>query len=485
MKKVGRNYLLNLVYQLLMVVLPLITAPYISRTIGAEGIGINTFTATIAQYFVIVAVLGTATYGNREIAYHQNDKETRSQIFWGITFVSWISAAIALVAYFICITFLKNYHTIYLLQSLLILTSLFDISWYFMGRENFQVIVIRNFIIKVITLVCILVFIKNPSDLTKYVAIMTVGGLLGSLSLWPYLKNEIFRPRFKNLNLKTHFRYTLALFFPQIMMQVYTILNRNMIGAFDSMRHLGYYNQADTLIKAVLSIVTAFSTVMLPHVAKMHARNEEKQVKKLIIKSFNLMSGLSVALFFGIAGISLKFAPFFFGKDFSMVGLLIFVQVPFLVFISWNYVIGAQYLLATNKIRIYSTSIFIAAVVSLIVNLILIPTFGVVGASISAVLSEFSIFIYQRYNTKSNFSNEELYSQIWKYFLAGSIMFIVVFALNQTQKMDMIQLIFQMSVGVVIYIVLNFFLKTMLWEVFSKTILNAINDKLKKDNVPK
>ncbi|UMU17253.1 oligosaccharide flippase family protein [Lactococcus lactis] len=481
MKKVGHNYILNLLYQLLMVILPLITAPYISRTIGAEGIGINAFTATIAQYFVIVAVLGTATYGNREIAYHQNDKEARSQIFWGITFVSWISATIALVSYIIVITFLKSYHTIYLLQGLLILTSLFDISWYFMGRENFRVIVFRNFLIKIITLICILIFIKTPLDLTKYVAISTIGGFLGSLSLWPYLRKEIFKPKFKALNLSVHFKYTLALFLPQIMMQVYTILNRNMIGAFDSIRNLGYYNQADTLIKAVLSVITAFSTVMLPHIAKMHAQNQKKRVKELIVKSFNIISGLSIALFFGLAGIALNFAPFFWGEDFIKVGILIFVQSPFLIFISWNYIIGGQYLLATNKIKIYSTSIIIAAIVSLITNLILIPTIGVVGASISAILSEFSIFIYQRYNTKEDFSNKELFNQIWKYLLSGLIMFIIIFEINQTFKMNVVQLILQVFLGAIIYIFMNFVLKTKLWEYFYSLLSKIIFKNFKKN----
>ena len=85
--KVIKNFLYNAGYQLLVLIVPFVTAPYISRVLHAGGVGINAYTNSIVQYFVLLAGLGIETYGNREIAYVREDPQKLSRVFWEIQIV--------------------------------------------------------------------------------------------------------------------------------------------------------------------------------------------------------------------------------------------------------------------------------------------------------------------------------------------------------------------------------------------------------------
>lgn len=477
MMKFLKNYLLNSSYQLLLIILPLVTAPYISRVLGAKGVGINAFTNSIVLYFIIFAVLGTSTYGNREIAYHQNDKKARSDIFWGINFLSWITAGISLCVFIIFVLTTSQYQNIYLWQIPLILAQLFDISWYFMGMEKFKIPVMRNFFFKIVTVICIFIFVKQASDLVVYVAIMSLGNLIGSLSLWPYLIKEINPPRFKNLNLRQHLKYTLILFIPTIATSIYLVANKTMLGIFDSVTHAGFFNQSDTIIKMALSLVGTIGTVMLPRIANMHAQGDVSGIKQSIMKTFDIASGISFALFFGICGIALKFAPFFFGPAFSEVGIIMMLEAPIILFISWSGVFGGQYLVPLNRMKVFTFSVSFGAVVNILINFALIPFFGVIGAVIATVIAEFSVTAYQYWHIRDEFSIKDIFSGVWKYFLSGLVMFALVFWMNQSFKMTPVQLLLQVGLGGVTYVGMNIILNSNLWQMARQLLFKNKSEK--------
>lgn len=468
-----KNYLLNSSYQLLLIISPLITAPYISRVLSARGIGIIAFTNSVISYFIMFAVLGTSTYGNREIAYHQNNKKERSDIFWGINFLSWITAGISLGAFIIFILTTSQYQSVYLWQIPMILAQLFDISWYFKGMEKFKIPVMRNFLFKIVTVICTFVFVKQASDLVIYVAILSIGNLIGSLLLWPYLIKEINPPNFKNLNLTHHLKYTFVLFIPTIATSIYLVANKTMLGIFGSITHAGFFNQSDTIIKLALSLVGTIGTVMLPRIANMHSQGDISGIKQSIIKTFNIASGISFALFFGICGIALKFAPFFFGSAFTEVGAIMMLESPIILFISWSSVLGGQYLLALNRMKIYTFSVSLGAVINICINFALIPSFGVIGAVVATVIAEFSVTAYQYWHIRDEFSLNTLFSSIWKYFLSGLVMFVLVFWMNQSFKMTAVQLMLQVGLGGLTYISMNVLLNSNLWQMSRKLLFKG------------
>ena len=70
------NYIYNMIFQVLNLLLPFITTPYVSRVLKADNIGIYSYTYSIITTFVLVGSLGVATYGQKEIAAVCSDQRT-------------------------------------------------------------------------------------------------------------------------------------------------------------------------------------------------------------------------------------------------------------------------------------------------------------------------------------------------------------------------------------------------------------------------
>lgn len=472
--RIIKNFFWNSSYQMIIILLPLITAPYITRVLGPKGVGIYSFTGSVVQYFVLFALLGNYIYGNREIAFYQNDKKQRSQVFWGINFVTWGVAFIVFIIYILFITYTEQYKMIYIIQSILIFASLFDISWYFQGRENFKIIVIRNLLVKLTTVILIFLFVNTKSDLLLYISLMSLGTLFGNLSLWGYLKNEIYPPIFKNIQLKKHFKSSLLLFFPALISQFYLIANRIMIGSLDSVTNAGFFAQSDTIVRMTLTVITSLSIVMLPNITNLLSTGNIEAVKKNIEISFKVSTSIAVPLSFGLAAIALNFAPFFFGSNFSKVGVILIIESPIVLFLTWSTVIGFQYLLPMNKMKEYIFSSLVGAISCVIINTLLIPTMGVLGATIGSVVAEFLVFLTQFLLVIKTFSFKLLFKGSWKYFLSGFLMFDIVLFINIKFGMSFLQLFLQIFIGCITYLFFNIILKTDLWIIVKKLYLKYL-----------
>lgn len=183
--KVFKNFIYNVLYQILIMILPLITAPYIAIVLGAERIGIYSYTYSIAYYFVLFGQLGLNVYGNRSIAIVRDDKEKLSKTFSSIFIVQLFISIVSCICYLLFIIFSSSeYRLIFVIQFVFVLSCVFDINWFFFGIEKFKLTVVRNTIIKITTVICVLLFVKTQADLWKYTTIMAVGSFLAQLVLW-------------------------------------------------------------------------------------------------------------------------------------------------------------------------------------------------------------------------------------------------------------------------------------------------------------
>ena len=170
-KSITKNFLYNILFQIVTLIMPLITVPYVSRVLGKDGMGIYGYTGSIVQYFVILGTIGISLYGNRAIAYVRDDKEKMSKTFWSIYLLNLITTSIAFIAYMLIYGFNMEYGYVYMLQSINIVASMVDISWLYMGVEDFQKTVTRNILVKVLGVICVFLFVKSIDDLNIYVVI--------------------------------------------------------------------------------------------------------------------------------------------------------------------------------------------------------------------------------------------------------------------------------------------------------------------------
>ena len=449
--KVLKNYLWNAFYQLFLIIVPVITMPYITRVLGQTNNGIYAFTYSNVQYFILLGSLGVSLYGNREIAYLRKNRKATTDAFWSIFFMRLVTIIVAMLAFFIFLGFTGNLKTYYLAQGIAIIAAMIDVSYLFMGFENFRITVIRNFIVKLLSLILIFTLVKERNDLTIYILIVAGSTLFGNLTLWPYLKRYVDKPVFKDLTFKKHFLESLSLLIPQVATQVYVLLNKTMVGVMVSYSASGFYNYADNITKILLSLVTAVATVMLPHVASAYAEGDEAGVRKYLYLAFQFVSVLAVPLAFGLAAIAPKFSILYLTKAFSEVGVLIVIEAAVVILIAWSNVIGIQYLMATHQNRAYTVSIIFGAGANIVLNLPLIMLWQTKGAMVATVISELAVTGYQVFAIRKQVTITKLFQDQWKYFLSGIVMFIGVRYLHDAWTMTYKQLIIEVAIGVVIY----------------------------------
>ena len=271
-KSIVRNYMYNLVYQILILILPLITTPYLSRVLGAEGIGIYGYTYSIVTYFVLFGSLGIALYGQREIAYVQDNPIKRKKVFLELILFRFATLAVAILVY--CFIFLRGgqYHQYYFILLIELIAAGFDISWFFQGIEEFKKTVFRNVLVRVVSVTLVFVIVKTAEDLWKYILIYSVADLLGNLLLWIYLPKYLKGGKVGKLNLRIHMIPLLMLFIPQITTKVYNLLDTTMLGAIvPNKEETGYYEQAQKVIRLLITVVTSLGIVMIPRVANIYA----------------------------------------------------------------------------------------------------------------------------------------------------------------------------------------------------------------------
>lgn len=454
-KNITKNYIYNLIYQILTIILPIITTPYLSRVLGAEGIGIYGYTISIVTYFTLIGALGISKYGQREIAYVQNDKENRSRVFWELNIIRICTISITLLIFWLAFCLKGEYVTYYRILLLELIAVLLDITWFFQGIEDFKKVVIRNIIIKLISVILIFMLVKKSEDLIKYFYIYALSNFLGNGTLWINIKKYVSMVKINLKDLKKHIKPMISLFIPQIATSIYTVLDKTMLGILENnISEVGYYEQSQKIIKIALTFVTTMSVVMLPRISNVYAKGETEKIKEYMKKSFNFNWFLSIPIIFGIIAISKNFVPWFYGNGYEkIIGLLIYTS-PIILFIAFSTTIGSQYLISVKKQNIQTIAVGIGAIVNVILNFILIPKLKSVGAVIATVIAEFLIVLTETIYVinNGNMKLKYIFKGAYKYMFAGIIMCIFTYLISTQMPIGAICTICQILIGIVIYI---------------------------------
>lgn len=457
--KVIKNYFYNLSYQVLSLIVPLVTSAYVSRTLQPAGVGANAFTGSIIQYFVLLANMGIGYYANRQIAYVRENKEKLSQTFWEIQILKTLMTLAAYICFEIFMIFYTKQSGYMWAQSINLVAVAFDISWFYDGLENFKITVLKNSLVKLGSTAAIFIWIKGPNDVILYILILALSTLLGNLTLWPdvFKDTEYVKARF--LNPWRHLLPMVELFIPQIAVQVYVQLNRTMLGVMVSEKASGYYQYSDNLVKLLISFATASGAVLLPHVANAVAHGDLKGVNRMLYKSFDFISAIAYPMTFGLAAISLTLAPKYYGPGYGPVGQAMMIESIIILMIAWSNAIGVQYLLPLNKNKEFTISVTLGAIVNIVLNFPFIELWGLNGAMVATVASEVSVTLYQLWVIRKIVNYKLLFWGTWKYLVSSILMFIVVFAMNRFVSNTWLMLLLEVSVGGIIYIGMAYLLK--------------------------
>lgn len=462
-----KNYLYNLIYQIIILILPIITTPHISRALGATNIGIYSFTVSIVTYFTLFGSLGVSLYGQREIAYVRDDKEKRKKLFLEIVLFRFITLAISMAVFFFAFALNNEYQIYYRILLLYLLAASFDISWFFQGLEDFKKTVTRNVVVRLLSVLCIFIFVKKPSDLAKYLLIYSLADLLGNLSLWFYLPKYFKGTPVKHINLKRHMIPIVMLFIPQIAIKLYNTIDKTMLGyIIHDKSELGNYEEANKLINVLFTIVSSLGIVMVPRIANVFANGDTKKLNEYIMKSFRFVFFLAFPITLGIITVSKEFVPIFLGDGYEKCYLIVNILAPIILLCGITNVIGTQYLLPTKRQKEYTISILVGLVFNVAFNAILIPKFGAYGAALMTTFAQTIVMIIQCVYIKSNINIRKAFKEGINYAIAGIIMFIVCIIVGVFIHNALLSILVKMALGGLTYAIVLFFLKDEYVKIF-------------------
>ncbi len=462
MSNLKRNFGYNFLYQIFIMFTPFVTAPYISRVLEADGVGIYSYTSSIVSYFLLFASLGTVSYGMREIARNKEDKKTLSKIFWEIELIT-VFTSIVCLCLWIGLIFISDSNRWYFLSlTPLILGVMFDISWLFNGLEEVKTMVTRNSLIKIIGILLLFVLVRDKNDLIIYIIIQSATVCIANAIMWLEVPKYIEKVKFRELIYKKHIKETFIYFIPTVATSIYTVLDKTLIGIITNDSYAnGYYEQATKIVNMMKAAVfTSINIVVGSRNSYLFSVNKVEEARNITLRSLNFVLFLGIGSVFGICAVASTFVPLFFGKGYDPVIDMLCLLSPIVLIIGISNCLGSQYYNPIGK-RAQSAKYLIAgSFVNLIINLFLIPAFGANGAIISSLIAElFITFLYlKNCNSFITLNNILLFS--WKKIIAGIVMYILLNYIQLIiQSHSVIFLLLIILVGIVVYFLLTLMLK--------------------------
>ena len=475
---IKRNYFYNMMAKLVMLLVPILVTPYLARVLEADGNGKLSYIASIVSYFVLLSNIGIETYGQKIIAVHQNDKEHLKKITLEIGILRLFLTLLSLALYYVIfVVIYKESQALYALYGITLLMTAFDFSWFFQGVEDFKIIAISNMLSRIAYIPLIFVLVKDKGDI-NIAAILTI--LSTTL---PYI---LCLPKmlkfFKGVHVLSklepfkHFKPCMVYFVPTIAIQIYTVLDKTMIGLITkSDFENGYYEQAEKIVKLPLTVITSLNIVMRSRISYFYSIGRIGDIKLLMRKSCQFSLCMSIPIALGMSAIASNFIPTYLGAGYDECITLLYIFSPILVIISISNFLGTHYYTPFDLQKRSNIFLIIGAFVNLLLNSFLIYFFKSNGAAIASVVAELVITVLYVYFARKTFEPINFIKYGYKYLIAGAIMFALVFIYNgkwsyvdYTKLKTISILALEALVGVIVYFSILCILK-------DSFVLNSIN----------
>lgn len=259
------NVIYNFIYTSLNLFYPVIIAPYVSRTLGAENLGKVNFASAVVNWFVLFAVFGTGTYGMREIAKVRDDKKQLSKVFSEIFIINIITSLLATISYLLFIfnvERIKDELPLFLIMSASIILNMLSIDWFFQGIEEYRYITIRNVIIKVISLFFIFLFIQERKHYIIYGLISVLGTSLNGVLNFIYSRKFVDL-KFKSINPFRHLKNLKVFFVHTLVVNLYTNFDQVLLGFLSDTKSVAFMNRSKAIVSISISFANAISNATL------------------------------------------------------------------------------------------------------------------------------------------------------------------------------------------------------------------------------
>ena len=428
--KLKQNIIYNALYRVLVMLLPLITTPYLVRVLSKEQIGINSYTLSIVDIFVILSFWGVNNYAGREIASKKNKYEINEE-FWCIWIIQILFSVISFIVFNIYnIYILNDNKSVFLTQSFLIIINMIEISWFFIGIEELKSVVLRNSTIKLLATLLVFILVKNNNDFYLYITINIVSTLFGNIVLISSLKKYISYPKFNKYKIINHIKSSWKFLIPQFSILIYTSLDKVILGNLAGMEQVAYYDQSQKIVRVLVALISSIGIALLPRITYLVQNNKTEDFENLITKSLNNVFLISVYIVTGIICVAPSFVNWFFSGEYTNIALLMQLVAPIGIFIPIATILWNAILIPMRLDNIAMKSAVYCAIMSLVLNLLLDNNLGALGAIITLLIVEFFGMGYRIYYSKEFYNFAIIIPNLRKYLTVSFIICSFILILN-------------------------------------------------------
>lgn len=455
------NSIYSILYKVVNIIYPLLTASYIARILLADGVGKVAFAQNIVQYFVIIAALGIPNYGIREIAKVRSEERMTNKLFSELILINTISTTICVVFYYIMVLlfpFFMNNRLLFLLSGITLILNYFNVDWYYQGCEQFGYIAKRNCVVKLISLILVFVFIHSANDYLLYAFIYSLT-IAGNYCFNIYhLKGKV-KLVFQDLDLKRHLKHVLILLASSVSIELYTLVDTTMLGTWCTNNVVGYYTNSVKLARIINSTISSIALVLLPRLSYYHNQKQFDKVDNTANKVYCVLATLTVPSALGLFLLAEEIIFLFYGEAFMPAVNTLKILSVLVIAVALNNFFGTQILMTFGLESKLLVSVIIGAIVNICLNSVLIPALEQNGAAIASIISEICVLL-ATYYFASKFVR---FSLGWKYWLTLILsciaLIIAVYYIKLINLPILISLVLAVLFGGIVFVFIGLILR--------------------------
>lgn len=471
MKSLAQNSLYNILYKCSNLIFPLIISAYASRILMAEGIGKVSSAQNIVTYFTLLAALGLPTYGTKVVAALGETRDSRSKVFSELFCINAVSTVICTIVYYSMIYYIPYFQQrleLFVVCGLAIVFNIINVDWFYQGREEYGYIMLRSFIVKLVSLMAVFIFVKSIDDYIVYAAILTLSKVANNIFNIIHLRKYAYFT-LNEINIFQHIKPVLVLLVASIAIEIYTLADTTMLTFIHGETIVGYYATARKGIDVIRTMMVAVCAVFLPRLSYYYKNQQIALFDELVNKGIEILTFMSVPATIGVILTADYFIPLLFGNDFIEAIRTTQILSFSLITVAFSNFFGYQVLVTVGKEKQMMFSTIIGAVVNIVLNFVLIFSLKHNGVAIASAVTELCVALYQIWAVR-NIIHFKISRQFFASVCLGTgVMIVVVMLCKRLIHGLLTGLILSIPMGMIVYMWITFISGNKISrEIFSK-----------------
>ncbi len=458
MSGVRKNFFYSSILTTANYIFPLITYPYVSRVLGVTNIGICNFVDSIINYFILFSMMGISIIGIREIANNRNDKIKLNETFNSLFLINSLSTTLALIILIICIYCIPKlyiYRNLMWIGASKLFFNYLLIEWFYKGIEDFKYITIRTILVKLVYIISVFLLIRESSDYPIYYLLLCLMVVLNAILNITHA-HKFVSFSINNITVKNFIKPYFILGIYLLLTSMYTSFNVTYLGFISGETEVGYYTTATKLYAIILSIFSAFTGVLLPHMSSLVHSGKIIEFKQLLIKSINILITFSIPVILFTLVFTAEIIEVISGKGYEGAIIPMKIIMPLIFIIGYEQILVIQTLMPMKEDKTILKNSLIGASIGIILNVVLIPYIGCIGSAIVWLISELSVLICSQYKVGQILKQEFPFTLILKNILIYTPLFIILYTIKTITKAPIgYELLLGIIITLIYFIIIN------------------------------